>query len=208
MTAAELRPWFQPLDKTQEKAVQAIARADVTILLGGAGSGKTHVAVACALNAVALSQTKRIFLTRPNVTVGRDLGYLPGELDEKLGPWMEPIRDVLSQMSFVDFNALPFENVALQHVRGRSFTEAYGLLDEAQNLTEVELTAYLTRLGRAGKLILCGDVDQCDIYNSALWDVSERLRGLAKVETVWLRGQHRNPTITAMLKRLEETRNE
>lgn len=194
------RPWFTALDPSQEKAVAAFHRADVLILTGGAGSGKTHCAVALALTHVALKRAERVVLTRPTVPCGDDLGYMPGDVDEKMLPWLGPVCDVLASMTWHKFDELPFDVIPLQHIRGRTIANAVAILDEAQNATDDQLNAYLSRLGRNGKLILCGDTAQSDLGASPLASAVGQLRGLDGVACVHLHGQHRNPLVTAMMK--------
>lgn len=200
------RPWFIPADESQKRAAALFQRCDVLFLLGGAGSGKTHVAIALALTSVALKQCDRVVLLRPTVECGETLGYVPGDVDEKLSPWLGPVDDVLRNMTWVRRDALPIEATSLQHIRGRTVQNAVAVLDEAQNATREQLVAFLSRLGRGGKLILTGDATQCDLGASPLPGVATQLRGLSGVASVTLQGQHRHPLVAAMTKRLEETR--
>lgn len=202
--AASWRPIFVPADDTQRKAVALFERSDVLFLLGGAGSGKTHVAVALALLAVADRRADKVILTRPTVECGDSIGYIPGGVDEKLAPWLAPVSDVLGNMTWATRSVMPIEPVALQHIRGRTLSRCVGVLDEAQNVTRSQMVACLTRLGRGGKLILAGDPSQCDLETSALPRVADALRGIAGVGCITLRGQHRHDLIPAMLKRLEK----
>lgn len=202
---AEFRPWFVPLDQTQEKAVVAFERSRILIILGGPGSGKTHVAVALALTYLAMDRVDKILLTRPNVECGPSLGFMPGDPNEKMSPWMGAIRDVLDTMSFLKFEELPFEVVPLQHIRGRNVRKSIALLDEAQNATDHQLDAILTRLCEGGKIVLCGDPDfQSDVGRSPLLDMVEDVKGLDGLEVVRLCGQHRDPLVSAIVKRRSE----
>lgn len=201
--ATPWRPIFVPADDTQRKAVTLFQRSDVLFLLGGAGSGKTHVAVALALLAVAERRADKVVLLRPTVECGETLGYIPGGVDEKLAPWLGPVGDVLGNMTWAARSTLPIEATALQFIRGRTLSRCVGILDEAQNATREQLVAFLTRLGRDGKLIVAGDPSQNDLGASPLPGVAEALRGLAGVGCITLRGQHRHDLIPAMLKRLE-----
>lgn len=199
----DLRPWFVEADASQERASAAFQRSDVLFLLGQAGSGKTHCAIGLALTSLALKQARSVMLSRPTVPCGDDLGYMPGDAGEKMAPWMGAIKDVLRNMTWLKFEDIPFDVTPLQHIRGRTVQDAVLIVDEAQNATYPQLVAALGRLGRGGKIVFAGDVAQSDLGSSPLGEVAERLRGLARVETVTLRGQHRNPLVTQMMERLE-----
>ena len=197
------RPLFHPADEWQRKAARAIERATVTFLLGGAGSGKTHVAVASALLAVSGGSADAVWLCRPTVPCGDDLGFMPGDVHEKLGVWVHPVRDVLGSQTFTPLERLPIEVQSLQHMRGRTVKRAVAVLDEAQNATVAQLRMFLTRVGDGGKLILTGDPMQSDLPGGTpLPRVVEALRGVAGVEIVQLRGQHRSSLVSQIDKRL------
>lgn len=186
---------LRPTDDTQAKAILAARSAKCLVLLGRAGTGKTHLALGLAL------QTGRgIVLTRPSVECGETLGYIPGDLNEKFGPWLGPFRDVLGLMSFAPLEKLPVEIVPLQYMRGRTFRNCVVVLDEAQNATRAQLLTCLTRLGDGSQLIIAGDPTQTDIDDSPLVDVVNRIRGIAGVACVTLQKQNRDPFIDAIMK--------
>lgn len=166
----ELERYLTPSNPAQEKAEQLFAERDVLLLTGPSGTGKTHVAIKCCLKALEGCRQRRselrIILTRPTVEVaGERLGYFPGDLRRKLGPWMEPISDVLRSLT----NLTPqeamkeMEPVPLSTMRGRSFPDCIAVLDEAQNCTWEQLELFVLRLGKRGKVIICGDSEQADL---------------------------------------------
>lgn len=199
---AAWRPFFEPGDDSQRRAVAAFNLADVLFLTGGAGSGKTHVAVALALRAVCDGSAREVWLCRPTVSCGDELGYEPGDLAAKLAPWMLPIGDVLRNQSFVAMSDLPLEPVSLQHMRGRTVQSTVAILDEAQNTTRAQMQMFLTRVGRGGKLIITGDAAQSDNREGALPWAIERLRGMARLAVVRLTGQYRRDMVSEINRRL------
>jgi len=174
---------FIPASVEQQEAVRAFPSNDIMFITGCAGSGKTHLGLYLALREVIEKRAERIVLTRPTVPVaGEQLGFLPGKLEQKLGPWLLPIADCLKRMSHIKPDVFFKEHVEicpLAFMRGRTFTKAIALLDEAQNCNFAQLKLFLTRIGQRGKLIICGDPDQCDVRDSGLSDVISRLGGNA-----------------------------
>lgn len=152
----------------QKKLVAAVEKNDIVFAIGPAGSGKTYTAVALAVRALKNKQVKRIILTRPAVEAGENLGFLPGDLKEKLDPYMQPIYDALADMLPPDKLQLYLENRTIQiaplaFMRGRTLDNAFVILDEAQNTTQNQMKMFLTRMGNNAKFVITGDVTQIDL---------------------------------------------
>jgi phosphate starvation-inducible PhoH-like protein len=157
-----------PLNDRQRLYIDAIRAHDQVIVCGYSGTGKTYIAATVAANMYATKQIDRIILTRPNVSVGKDLGYLPGDLNEKFSPWAAPVLEVLMQQlgkGVVDTGIKNgnIEMAPLSTMRGRSFKDAFIILDEAQNTSIPEIKMFLTRVGEGSKVIVNGDIKQSDI---------------------------------------------
>jgi len=157
----------------QQKAyLQAIATHDVSFGIGPAGTGKTYLAMAKAVQALQAKHINRIILTRPAVEAGESLGYLPGTLSEKIDPYLRPLYDALHDM--IDPDTIPklmaagtIEVAPLAYMRGRSLNDSFIILDEAQNTTPEQMKMFLTRLGFGSKIVVTGDVTQVDLPNGA-----------------------------------------
>jgi len=152
----------------QRKMVAAMKKNDLLFAIGPAGTGKTYTAVAMAVQALKNKQVKRIILTRPAVEAGENLGFLPGDLKEKLDPYMQPLYDALRDMipteklkEFLESGVI--EVAPLAFMRGRTLDKAYCIMDEAQNATEGQFRMFLTRMGKSAKFIVTGDVTQIDL---------------------------------------------
>ena len=152
----------------QKRMVEACDANDMVFAIGPAGSGKTYTAVALAVRALKEKQVKRIILTRPAVEAGENLGFLPGDLKEKLDPYMQPLYDALMDMipyeklaDYIDKNTI--EIAPLAFMRGRTLDKAFVILDEAQNATVAQMKMFLTRMGRDAKFIITGDATQVDL---------------------------------------------
>ncbi len=148
--------------------VQSIQENDINFGIGPAGTGKTYLAVACAVEALENEQVRRIILTRPAVEAGEKLGFLPGNLSDKIDPYLRPLFDALYDMlGFETVERLIEKNVIeiapLAFMRGRTLNEAYILLDEAQNTSKEQMKMLLTRMGFGSKLVITGDITQCDL---------------------------------------------
>ena len=146
----------------QRKVVNAIAKNDMVFAVGPAGTGKTYTGVAMAVKALKEKQVKRIILTRPAVEAGENLGFLPGDLKEKLDPYMQPLYDALRDMISPEKLALYIENGTIQiaplaFMRGRTLDHAFVILDEAQNATHAQMKMFLTRMGKSAKFMVTGD---------------------------------------------------
>lgn len=152
----------------QKKLVQAVYKNDMVFAVGPAGTGKTYTAVALAVRALKEKEVKRIILTRPAVEAGENLGFLPGDLKEKLDPYMMPLYDALRDMippeklaDMLEFGVI--EIAPLAFMRGRTLDKAFVILDEAQNSTTMQMKMFLTRMGMTAKFVITGDMSQVDL---------------------------------------------
>ncbi len=180
----------------QKRMVSAIDDNDMVFAVGPAGSGKTYTAVALAVRALKEKQVKRIVLTRPAVEAGENLGFLPGDLKEKLDPYMQPLYDALMDMipyeklaDYIEKNVI--EIAPLAFMRGRTLDKAFVILDEAQNATVNQMKMFLTRMGRDAKFIITGDATQVDLPNhqlSGLLRSVDLLRGVEGIAIIELTG--------------------
>ena len=157
-----------PLNENQRLYIDALKSSPQTIVCGYSGTGKTFIAATMAANMYLTKQVSRIVLTRPNVSVGKDLGYFPGDINEKFGPWAAPVIDVLQERlgKGVVETGIKNGNIELAPMsvmRGRSFKDAFVILDEAQNTTIQEMKMFLTRIGEGTKVVINGDIKQSDI---------------------------------------------
>ncbi|MDX2195890.1 MAG: PhoH family protein [Cytophagales bacterium] len=177
---------IKPKTPNQARLVNAILENDLVFALGPAGTGKTYLSVAMAVRALKNKEVKKIILTRPAVEAGENLGFLPGDLKEKIDPYIRPIYDALEDMipaeklKFYQENNI-IEIAPLAFMRGRTLSNAYILLDEAQNTTPMQLKMCLTRLGKNSKMIITGDTSQIDLpqkQKSGLIDAMHILRGI------------------------------
>ena len=159
---------LRPKTAGQKRYVDAIRSNTITFGIGPAGTGKTYLAVAMAVSALKRKEVGRIVLARPVVEAGESLGFLPGTLEEKLDPYVRPLYDALFDMTDLEKgNALIEQGVIeiapLAFMRGRTFNDAFVILDEAQNTTPEQMKMFLTRLGFSSKFVVTGDVSQCDL---------------------------------------------
>lgn len=152
----------------QRKLVQAVNKHDMVFAVGPAGTGKTYTAVALAVRALKAKEVKRIILTRPAVEAGENLGFLPGDLKEKLDPYMMPLYDALRDMippeklkDMIEFGII--EIAPLAFMRGRTLDKAFVILDEAQNATVMQMKMFLTRMGETAQFVITGDMSQIDL---------------------------------------------
>ena len=180
--------------KNQRAMVKAIESNDLVFSIGPAGSGKTFTAVALAVKALKNKEVKRIILTRPAVEAGENLGFLPGDLKEKLDPYLRPLYDALNEM--IPFQKLQtyledgtIEIAPLAFMRGRTLNYAFAILDEAQNATDKQLKMFLTRMGEYSKFIVNGDITQIDLprkSSSGLLNVPKILSNIKGIEIIYL----------------------
>ncbi len=175
--------------ENQKKMVSALIKNDMLFAIGPAGTGKTYTAVAMAVKALKNKEVKRIILTRPAVEAGENLGFLPGDLKEKLDPYMQPLYDALSDMVPNDKLNQYIENRVIQiaplaFMRGRTLDNAFVILDEAQNTTESQMKMFLTRMGANAKFIVTGDVTQVDLPSKQPSGLLQAVRLLKKVDGI------------------------
>jgi len=178
----------------QRKMVTEILKNDMMFVVGPAGTGKTYTAVALAVKSLKSKQVKRIILTRPAVEAGENLGFLPGDLKEKLDPYMQPLYDALMDMlpseKLKDYLEGGIIQIApLAFMRGRTLDKAFVILDEAQNSTESQMRMFLTRMGKSGKFIITGDETQIDLpkkQNSGLIESIKKLKDIDGISFVFL----------------------
>jgi len=166
-----------------------IANHDITFGIGPAGTGKTYLAVACAVDALERSQVQRIVLTRPAVEAGEKLGFLPGDLTQKVDPYLRPLYDALYDLMGFDKVAKAFERNALEiaplaFMRGRTLNNAFVILDEAQNTTPEQMKMFLTRIGLGSKAVVTGDISQIDLPKGNLSGLVEAERILRRVKGI------------------------
>jgi len=180
---------IKPLNFIQGEYLEAIKNNEVIFGIGSAGTGKTFVAANYAAEQLYHKKIDKIILTRPNVETGRGLGFLPGELDEKYAPYLEPFTQVFKRAlgpGFYEYS-LKAKNIdpkPLGFMRGASFDNAIILVDEVQNMTKTEFKMLLSRIGKNCKVILSGDPEQCDISDSGLLDAVRRLERLPGIEVI------------------------
>ncbi|HQQ93571.1 MAG TPA: PhoH family protein [Bacteroidia bacterium] len=175
--------------ENQKKMLHAMLKHDMLFAIGPAGTGKTYTAVAMAVKALKNKEVKRIILTRPAVEAGENLGFLPGDMKEKLDPYMQPLYDALADMIPTEKLNHYLENRTIQiaplaFMRGRTLDNAFVILDEAQNTTESQMKMFLTRMGSNAKFIINGDVTQVDLPSRQPSGLLQAMRILKKVENI------------------------
>jgi len=173
----------------QRKLVDASYKNDMVFAIGPAGTGKTYTGVALAVKALKERQVKRIILTRPAVEAGENLGFLPGDLQEKLDPYMQPLYDALRDMIPAEKLAHFIENGTIQiapmaFMRGRTLDNAFVILDEAQNTTHAQMKVFLTRMGKKAKFLITGDPGQIDLPRRVISGLKEALLILGNVDGI------------------------
>lgn len=173
----------------QRKLVESMRKNDMVFAIGPAGTGKTYTGVALAVRALKNKEVKRIILTRPAVEAGENLGFLPGDLKEKLDPYMQPLYDALRDMIPAEKLASFIENGTIQiaplaFMRGRTLDNAFVILDEGQNTTHAQMKMFLTRMGKSAKFLLTGDPGQVDLPRRSISGLKEALLVLKNVEGI------------------------
>jgi len=187
--SAGVKRMVQPRSPNQRKYVEAIERGDMTFGLGPAGTGKTYLAVAMAVSALLAKRVSRIILVRPAVEAGERLGFLPGSLQEKVDPYLRPLYDALYDLldpqkvdKLLESNVI--EVAPLAFMRGRTLSDAFIIMDEAQNTTNEQMKMFLTRLGNGSKAVITGDLTQIDLPNPKKSGLFEALNVLDGVEGI------------------------
>lgn len=173
----------------QRRMVDSISKNDIIFAIGPAGTGKTYTAVALAVRALKNKEIKRIILTRPAVEAGENLGFLPGDLKEKIDPYLRPLYDALDDMIPAEKLKVFLENrtieiAPLAFMRGRTLDNCFVILDEAQNSTDLQLKMFLTRMGPTAKFIVTGDVTQIDLPRKQQSGLNTALRILGEIKGI------------------------
>jgi phosphate starvation-inducible PhoH-like protein len=194
----------------QARYVQALQKHDIVFAIGPAGTGKTYLAVAAAVNALKARQVERIFLVRPAVEAGENLGFLPGDMKDKVDPYLRPLYDALNDLlsyekirRFLELGVI--EVAPLAYMRGRTLNNAFVILDEAQNTTVGQMKMFLTRLGYGSKAVITGDVTQIDLaaqHQSGLVEAQEILHDVPDLAFVYLneRDVVRHPLVREIIR--------
>lgn len=185
---------IRPLTPGQSELIEAIRKHEMTFCVGPAGTGKTYLAVALAVAALKAQQVRKLILVRPAVEAGEKLGFLPGDLQAKINPYLRPLMDALAEM--MDFDQLKrfseqdlIEMVPLAYMRGRTLNESFIILDEAQNTTSAQMKMFLTRMGMGSKIVISGDASQIDLPHhtpSGLTDAMRRLQNIKEIAQIHL----------------------
>ncbi len=205
---------IRPKTIGQRRYIQAVRENDVVFSVGPAGTGKTYLAVAAALQHLRRGAVKRVVLTRPAVEAGEELGFLPGDILQKVNPYLQPLYDAIYDMIPVSEFEKHVQNgrieiAPLAFMRGRTLNHAFVLLDEAQNTTSTQMKMFLTRLGFDSKAVITGDVTQVDLVGreSGLIQVQDILAGIPGIAFVYLDGKDvvRHPLVKAIIEAYERS---
>jgi phosphate starvation-inducible protein PhoH and related proteins len=207
-----------PRSKKQKEYVKALKNSQIIMSLGPAGTGKTFLAVAVALTMLLEKKVQRIILSRPAVEAGERLGFLPGDMKEKIDPYLRPLYDSLNDL--VDYNKIQkkiesgeIEIAPLAFMRGRTLKNSFAILDEAQNATETQIKMFLTRIGENSKLVVNGDPSQIDLANknqSGLIKSQQVLRNIKEISVINF-DQHdviRHPLVTKIVEAYQKNQND
>jgi len=207
------RALIKPRGKSQQHYVRSIQQHDINFGIGPAGTGKTYLAVACAVAALESDQVRRILLVRPAVEAGEKLGFLPGDLAQKIDPYLRPLYDALYEMlGFDNVNKLIERHVIevcpLAYMRGRTLNHAFVILDESQNTTPEQMKMFLTRIGFGSRAVITGDVTQVDLprgTQSGLAQVVKFLDGVEGIGFTWFspRDVVRHPLVQRIVEAYE-----
>ena len=198
----------RPQSDGQQRLMAAIERHNLTIALGPAGTGKTYLAVSAAVAALEAGEVGRIVLTRPAIEAGEKLGYLPGDIGDKLAPYLRPLNDALNErLGARRVKQLlaegSIEIAPIAYMRGRTLNNAFIVIDEAQNCTYGQIKMLLTRLGWHSTMVVTGDPDQSDLLDglSGLAEIASRLEPISQIAVIWLADSDivRHPLVADML---------
>ena len=205
---------IKAITPNQKRLVESVKHNDMVFAIGPAGTGKTYTAVALAVRALKNKQIKRIILTRPAVEAGENLGFLPGDLRDKLDPYLQPLYDALWDMmpmhkllSYIEDKTI--EIAPLAFMRGRTLDNAYVILDEAQNATEGQIKMFLTRMGKNAKFFITGDLTQVDLprnQHSGLIQASRILKDIKGIDFIFMENVDvvRHPLVTKIITSYEK----
>ena len=204
------RRTIQPKTANQRRYLELITQHDITFGVGPAGTGKTYLAMACAVHALKNHQVKRIVLTRPAVEAGEKLGFLPGSLIDKVNPYLRPLYDAMFEMLGPEAATKAIEDkvvevAPLAFMRGRTLNQSFVILDEAQNSTKEQMKMFLTRIGYSSKAVITGDITQTDLGDRRQSGLAQALRllsglpGIAHMELTTV-DVVRHPLVRAIIK--------
>ncbi len=209
---------IKAITPNQKRLVESAEKNDMVFVVGPAGTGKTYTAVALAVKALKNKQIKRIILTRPAVEAGENLGFLPGDLRDKLDPYLQPLYDALWDMMPMQKLMTMMEDKVIEiaplaFMRGRTLDNAYVILDEAQNATSSQLKMFLTRMGKNAKFFITGDITQIDLpknQQSGLILADRILRGVKGIDFIYMDNKDvvRHHLVTKIISRYESYENE
>ncbi|MGB7292520.1 MAG: PhoH family protein [Thermodesulfobacteriota bacterium] len=203
-----------PKSITQKIYIEAIRKNDIVFGIGPAGTGKTYLAMAMAVSAFLNREVNRIILTRPAVEAGEKLGFLPGDINQKVDPYLRPLFDALFDMMDFEKSSRLIEKGAIEiaplaFMRGRTLNDAFVILDEAQNTTSLQMKMFLTRLGFSSKAVITGDTTQVDLGQndkSGLLEVEQLLKGIDEISFVYFtkRDVIRHPLVKRIIEAYEK----
>ncbi len=212
------RRFIHPRTPGQRAYIEAIHQHDIVFSIGPAGTGKTYLAMAMAVNSLIRGEVSRIILVRPAVEAGEKLGFLPGDIYEKVSPYLRPLYDALYDMLEVEkvkkhMDRGIIEVAPLAFMRGRTLNDAFIILDEAQNSTSEQMKMFLTRLGFDSKTVITGDITQVDLpsdKNSGLIEVSELLKNIQGIKFIYFSEKDvvRHPLIQQIIRAYSKKGNE
>lgn len=206
--------FIKPRSKNQEILLQALGEKDIVFAVGPAGTGKTYLAIAYAVSLLQAHVIKKIIITRPVVEAGEHLGFLPGDMQEKIDPYLRPVYDAFYELMTKDvtqkrISSGEIEIAPLAFMRGRTLSDACVILDEAQNTTSTQMKMFLTRIGENAKMIITGDITQTDLPEgiiSGLEEAVKQLKGIDEIAIITFDENDivRHPLIGKILKAYEK----
>ncbi len=207
------RKSIHPRSEVQKNYIRAMMNNDIVVSIGPAGTGKTYLAVAMAIDFLNKKRVKRIILARPAVEAGENLGFLPGDMQEKVDPYLRPLHDALNDMLPPEkvqraLDSHIIEIAPLAYMRGRTLNEAFVILDEAQNTSPLQMKMFLTRLGLSSRAVITGDKTQIDLVRpeeSGLLEIEEILKSIDGIEFVYFSEKDvvRHPLVQEIIKAYE-----